>query len=111
VISVRDSCIITAPFTTDFDADGDTEAFGQHPDWQRQLSRFASVQDRLREWVPSIRQKIEHSLCLLIAQLDVDGFRFDKATQMTVDAAAEISASIRKCARRVSLHSFNTEFI
>jgi alpha-1,3-glucan synthase len=30
---------------------GDTEAFGVFADWQRQLSKFASVQDRLREWV------------------------------------------------------------
>lgn len=30
---------------------GDTEAFGNFADWQRELSKFASVQDRLREWV------------------------------------------------------------
>ena len=59
---------------------GDTEAFGNFPDWQRQLSKFASVQDRLREWEPSVREKIQHLLCLLISQLDIDGLRFDKAT-------------------------------
>jgi alpha-1,3-glucan synthase len=32
-------------------------------DWQRQLAKFASVQDRLREWVPSVREKIEHFSC------------------------------------------------
>ena len=34
---------------------GDIEAFGSHPDWQRQLAKFASVQDRLRDWKPSVR--------------------------------------------------------
>jgi hypothetical protein len=30
------------------------EAFGVHPDWQRQLSKFSSVQDRLRDWDPAV---------------------------------------------------------
>ena len=34
---------------SDFDQYGDLEAFGVHPDWQRQLSKFASVQGCLRE--------------------------------------------------------------
>ncbi|KAK4539476.1 hypothetical protein LTR36_010912 [Oleoguttula mirabilis] len=85
-------------YSSEFDQYGDTEAFGVFPDWQRQLSKFASVQDRLREWVPSVREKIQHMLCLVISQLDIDGFRFDKATQMTPDAEAEIAASLRTCA-------------
>jgi alpha-1,3-glucan synthase len=85
---------------------GDTEAFGNFPDWQRQLSKFASVQDRLREWEPSVCEKIQHLLCLLISQLDIDGLRFDKATQMTVDAEAEIAASLRTCARKYGKKNF-----
>lgn len=45
-------------------------------------------------------------MCLAIAQLDIDGFRIDKATQITVDAEAEIAASLRKCARRYGKDNF-----
>jgi alpha-1,3-glucan synthase len=71
-------------YKSDFDQYGDTEAFGVFPDWQRQLSKFASVQDRLREWEPSVRKRLERFTCLEIAMLDVDGFRFDKATQVSI---------------------------
>lgn len=37
---------------------GDTEAFGNFADWQRELSKFASVQDRLREWVHFFQQSL-----------------------------------------------------
>ena len=37
-------------YDSDFDQYGELEAFGNFPDWQRQLTKFASVQDRLREW-------------------------------------------------------------
>lgn len=37
---------------------GDIEAFGVFPDWQRQLAKFASLQDRLREWDPAVRSKV-----------------------------------------------------
>lgn len=76
------------------------------PDWQRQLSKFASVQDRLRDWEPTVREKIQHLLCLVISQLDIDGLRLDKATQTTVDAEAEISASLRICARKYGKQNF-----
>ncbi|KZF25449.1 glycosyltransferase family 5 protein [Xylona heveae TC161] len=85
---------------------GDTEAFGVFPDWQRQLSKFASVQDRLREWDPEVLEKIQHFSCLAIAMLDVDGYRFDKATQVTVDAMAQFNAYIRDCAARYGKHNF-----
>ena len=45
-------------------------------------------------------------MCLVIAQLDIDGFRFDKATQMTPDALAEIAASLRTCARKYGKENF-----
>jgi alpha-1,3-glucan synthase len=93
-------------YNSEFDQYGDTEAFGVHPDWQRQLSRFASVQDRLREWIPSVREKIEHFSCLQIRMLDIDGFRLDKATQITVDALGDFSHAMRECARSVGKENF-----
>jgi alpha-1,3-glucan synthase len=62
-------------YNSEFDQYGDTEAFGVYPDWRRQLSKFASSQDRLREWVPTVRQKISHFSCITIKMLDIDGFR------------------------------------
>jgi len=61
-------------------------SFGNYTEWQRQLSKFAFVQDRLREWRPSVLAKIQHFSCMTIASLDIDGFRIDKALQVTVDA-------------------------
>jgi alpha-1,3-glucan synthase len=93
-------------YDSEFDQYGDTEAFGVFPDWQRQLSKFASVQDRLREWVPSVREKIQHFSCITISMLDIDGFRFDKATQITVDAQAEFGSYVRQCARKYGKTNF-----
>ncbi|KAI5272965.1 putative alpha 1,3 glucan synthase [Aureobasidium subglaciale] len=93
-------------YDSDFDQYGDTEAFGVFPDWQRQLSKFASVQDRLREWKPSVLEKLKHLHCLTISMLDIDGFRLDKATQATVDALADFSESIRECARSNGKENF-----
>ncbi|KAF2462832.1 uncharacterized protein BDR25DRAFT_298919 [Lindgomyces ingoldianus] len=93
-------------YDSEFDQYGDTEAFGVFPDWQRQLSKFASVQDRLREWVPSVREKLQHFSCMTIAMLDIDGFRFDKATQVTVDAQAEFGDYMRQCARKYGKNNF-----
>jgi alpha-1,3-glucan synthase len=85
---------------------GDTEAFGVYPDYRRQITKFASVQDRLREWVPSVRQKLSHFSCIAIQMLDIDGFRFDKAIQVTPDASAQFSADLRKCAAGVNKTNF-----
>ncbi|KAI9742079.1 MAG: Cell wall alpha-1,3-glucan synthase ags1 [Cirrosporium novae-zelandiae] len=93
-------------YDSEFDQYGDTEAFGVFPDWQRQLSKFASVQDRLREWVPSVREKIQLFSCIVIAMFDIDGFRFDKATQVTVDAQAEFGDYVRQCARKYGKNNF-----
>jgi alpha-1,3-glucan synthase len=73
---------------------------------KRQLSKFASVQDRLREWKPSVLDKLKHMHCLTIAMLDIDGFRFDKATQATVDALADFGESLRECARNNGKENF-----
>lgn len=93
-------------YDSEFDQYGDIEAFGVFPDWQRELAKFASVQDRLREWVPSVRAKLTRHSCMIIASLDIDGFRYDKATQATVDALASISESYRECARRYGKKNF-----
>ena len=94
------------PAHSDYDRYGDTEAFGIFPDWQRQLSKFASVQDRLREWKPSVARRIEHFACITIAILDIDGFRIDKATQITPDMLGYWSDSVRQCARKFGKENF-----
>ncbi|KAI4094491.1 MAG: hypothetical protein L6R37_007234 [Teloschistes peruensis] len=91
---------------SEFDQYGDVAAFGLYPEWQRQISKFASVQDRLREWRPSVRAKIEHLNCLQIMMLDLDGFRMDKGLQITADAEGEWTYNIRKCAAAVGKHNF-----
>ncbi|EPS28157.1 putative alpha-1,3-glucan synthase [Penicillium oxalicum 114-2] len=93
-------------YDSDFDQYGDIEAFGVYPDWERELAKFASVQDRLREWVPSVRERLVRHSCMIIASLDIDGFRYDKATQATVDALGDISGAYRDCARRVGKNNF-----
>ncbi|KAL9109148.1 MAG: hypothetical protein Q9187_008201, partial [Circinaria calcarea] len=93
-------------YDSEYDQFGDIEAFGVFPDWQRQLAKFASVQDRLREWVPSVLEKIQHHSCIMIQMLDIDGFRFDKATQVTVDAQGAFGDYIRNCAARVGKDNF-----
>ncbi|EXJ62578.1 alpha-1,3-glucan synthase [Cladophialophora yegresii CBS 114405] len=93
-------------YDSDFDQYGDTEAFGVFPDWRRELSKFASVQDRLREWHEPVRQKLENLYCMMIAQLDIDGYRYDKATQSTVDAMGYMNDAMRKCARRYGKDNF-----
>lgn len=85
---------------------GDTEAFGVYPDYRRQLTKFASVQDRLREWVPDVLERLTTFSCLTIQMLDIDGFRYDKATQVTVDAEGSFSAQMRECARAVNKTNF-----
>ena len=82
------------------------EAFGVHPDWQRQLSKFASVQDRLREWKPEVMSKIKKFSCMAIKALDIDAIRVDKATQVTVDALADWASSTRACAAQLGKKNF-----
>jgi len=82
------------------------EAFGVHPDWNRQLSKFASVQDRLREWQPSVMDKLIHFSCLALKALDFDAIRVDKATQVTLDATAIWGAGVRKCAAALGKNNF-----
>ncbi|KAL9027124.1 MAG: hypothetical protein Q9196_004310, partial [Gyalolechia fulgens] len=91
---------------SEFDQYGDVATFGLYPEWQRQLSKFASVQDRLREWRPSVREKIQHLNCLQITMLDIDGFRMDKGLQITADAQGDWTYHIRRCAASVGKRNF-----
>jgi alpha-1,3-glucan synthase len=70
------------------------------------MSKFASVQDRLREWRPDVLEKINRMSCMQIAMFDIDGFRMDKALQTTVDAMAEFSDYQRQCARKYGKENF-----
>jgi alpha-1,3-glucan synthase len=91
---------------SEFDQYGDVASFGTYPEWQKQLSKFGFVQDRLREWRPSVLDKIKHFSCLTIKMLDIDGFRIDKALTITSDAQADWSDYIRGCAREVGKTNF-----
>lgn len=93
-------------YNSDFDQYGELEAFGNFPDWQRQLTKFASVQDRLREWHKPVRDVLIRHSCMQIASLDIDGFRFDKAAQGTLEPISEMLAAYRECAKKYGKHNF-----
>ncbi|RDW76848.1 uncharacterized protein DSM5745_06840 [Aspergillus mulundensis] len=93
-------------YNSDFDQYGELEAFGNFPDWQRQLTKFASVQDRLREWHKPVRDILTRHSCMQIASLDIDGFRFDKSVQATLEPLAEIISTYRTCAKKYGKHNF-----
>ncbi|KAK4971939.1 hypothetical protein LTR66_011355, partial [Elasticomyces elasticus] len=91
---------------SEFNQYGDVGAFGNYPEWQKQLSKFNSVQDRLREWRPSVLSKLEHFSCMIMQALDIDGFRIDKAMQVTVDAQGSWSGAMRLCAKALGKNNF-----
>ncbi|KAL4883883.1 hypothetical protein BJY04DRAFT_226211 [Aspergillus karnatakaensis] len=93
-------------YDSDFDQHGELEAFGNFPDWQRQLTKFASVQDRLREWHKPVRDVLIRHSCMQIASLDIDGFRFDKSVQATLEPLSEMISTYRDCAREYGKHNF-----
>lgn len=64
------------------------------------------MQDRLREWKPDVLEKINVMSCMQIAMLDIDGFRMDKAVQITIDSQASFSDYQRKCARDLGKDNF-----
>ncbi|KAJ5420316.1 hypothetical protein N7465_002835 [Penicillium sp. CMV-2018d] len=105
-VNESETSALVGCYNSDFDQYGDIEAFGVWPDWKRQLAKFASVQDRLREWNPSVRARLIRHSCMIIHSLDIDGFRYDKATQATVDALGDMSAAYRECARAVGKKNF-----
>ena len=91
---------------SDFDQYGDLEAFGVHPDWMRQLTKSASMQDRLKEWQPQIMEKFIKFACLFLKALNYDGIRIDKATQVTVNAMAIWATGVRRCAAELGKNNF-----
>ncbi|RMZ91848.1 hypothetical protein DV736_g892, partial [Chaetothyriales sp. CBS 134916] len=91
---------------SEFDMYGDIKGTGAYPSYINQLSRFASVQDRLREWRSDVLEKIKVMSCIQIAMLDIDGFRIDKAVQVNLDALADFSTYQRECARRFGKENF-----
>lgn len=91
---------------TDLVQYGEVSSFGDYPEWERQVTKFGFVQDRLREWRPDVRRKLELFSCITIAMFDVDGFWIDKALQVTLDAQGDWSDSIRQCARRFNKNNF-----
>ncbi|KAL9609251.1 MAG: hypothetical protein Q9167_005970 [Letrouitia subvulpina] len=94
------------PNALEADEYGDIKGTGAYPSYQSQLSRFASVQDRLREWRNDVFDKIKVMSCIQIAMLDIDGFRMDKALQTTPDKMAEFSSWQRQCARDHGKNNF-----
>jgi len=91
---------------SEFDQYGDKEASGVDSEWQRQLLKFASVQDRLREWNPDVMKKIQKFSCMVIKALDIDAVRIDKATQVTLDALVSWASNTRACAADVGKNNF-----
>lgn len=72
----------------------------------RQLTKFASVQDRLKEWQPHVMDRLIHFACLSLKALDFDAIRIDKATQVTVDPLAYWASGVRKCAQQMGKSNF-----
>ncbi|KAJ5999260.1 hypothetical protein N7451_007070 [Penicillium sp. IBT 35674x] len=93
-------------YDSEFDLYGAIDSVDLAPDWKKSLAKAGLVQDRLREWVPSVREKIEHFHCMLITSLDTDALRIDKAGQISVDALASSSRAIRECASRLGKDNF-----
>jgi len=91
---------------SEFQMYGDIKGTGAYPSYINQVSRFASVQDRLREWRPDVLEKINVMSCIQIQMLDLDGFRMDKGVQTTLDSLAEFSDYQRQCARRLGKDNF-----
>lgn len=91
---------------SEFDLYGDSANTGNVEVWEDQLAKYASVQDRLREWRSDVLDKIKHFSCMQIAMLDIDGFRIDKSLQVTVDALAEFSGYQRSCAKQYGKDNF-----
>ncbi|KAG1859045.1 glycoside hydrolase family 13/glycosyltransferase family 5 protein [Suillus tomentosus] len=101
LVTGHDGC-----YESDLDQYGDMDAFGIHPTWQRQLSKFASVQDRLREWKPSVMNKLTTFSCMAITALDIDAIRVDKSTQLTVDGLTAWASATRACATNLGKKNF-----
>ncbi|CAH7686420.1 hypothetical protein BY996DRAFT_4584668 [Phakopsora pachyrhizi] len=93
-------------YSGDFDQFGDSDTSGTLPPWMTQLTKYSSVQDRLREWDDNVAVKIEKLSCMILQTLDVDAIRVDKTPQQSVDFLAKWSTSLRKCAKSLGKSNF-----
>ncbi|KAJ3124816.1 Cell wall alpha-1,3-glucan synthase ags1 [Nowakowskiella sp. JEL0407] len=98
--------ISTGCFDSDFSQYGDVDAFGVIDPWQRSLGKFFGVQDRLRDWYPRVTQKLISIYCAMIQSLDIDAFRLDKGTQMTLEFLKTWSPKMRECAAKLGKSNF-----
>ncbi|KUI66955.1 Cell wall alpha-1,3-glucan synthase mok13 [Cytospora mali] len=96
----------TACRDSEFDQYGDSSNTGNVLVYENELSKYGSVQDRLRDWRSDVLDKIKHFSCMQIAMLDIDGFRMDKAIQTTIDSMASFADYQRQCARQYGKENF-----
>lgn len=106
IIEDNYTAAMTGCMDSEFNQYGDVGAFGTYPEWEKQLSKFNAVQDRLRDWRPSVQTKLQKFSCMIIQSLDIDGFRIDKAMQATVVGQGNFSHAMRECASDVGKHNF-----
>lgn len=97
---------ITGCYNGDFDQYGDLQVITVFEPFQRQLAKYGTVQDRLREWDDVVAQKLEKLTCLTIQALDPDCFRIDKASQLTVDFTGRWGKALKTCARSLGKNNF-----
>lgn len=97
---------ITGCYNGDFDQYGDLQVITTFEPFQRQLAKYGTVQDRLREWDDVVAQKLEKLTCLTIQALDPDCFRIDKASQLTVNFSGRWGKALKTCARSLGKNNF-----
>jgi len=126
-VNVRHIILQRLTFNSDFEQHGSSDAFETTQSWKRSSTDFAGVQDRLRDWKPDVMARIIRFSCLMINMLDfgkqcrgnseneksrliwnriVDGFRVDKATQVSVTGLTNWSDAMRSCAAEVGKDNF-----
>ncbi|MBW0476037.1 hypothetical protein O181_015752 [Austropuccinia psidii MF-1] len=93
-------------YTGDFDQFGDSGTLGTRPEWQDQLTKYSSVQDRLRDWDSTVAAKLENLACMTLRALDPDAMRVDKASQQTLGFLGKWGGSLRTCAKSLGKNNF-----
>lgn len=91
---------------SEFDLYGDSSNTGTVPVYENELSKYASVQDRLRDWRSGVLDKLKRFSCMQIAMFDIDGFRVDKAIQATIDSLSSWADHQRQCAKEYGKDNF-----
>ncbi|KAJ3045031.1 Cell wall alpha-1,3-glucan synthase ags1 [Rhizophlyctis rosea] len=93
-------------FNNDFVTNGDSESMADFAPYQRSLTKFAGVQDRVRDWSDSVAAKVINMVCLLIRALDFDSIRVDKATQFSIKFLTQFVPQIKECAAALGKRNF-----